>query len=401
MSMQIMLLGTGSADGWPNPFCECSSCTTERVAGRIRRPSSALIDDVILIDCGPTAPHAAGAAGRSLRAVQHVLITHGHPDHLDPAFLLARQWTDATSSLAVWGPPGAIDLCRDWIAPGAPVVLNVLAPGDPVTLATDRGDYDLLALPAAHSSGDGDALAEEALLYELTAANGHRLLYATDTGPLPASTMQLMDRPIDVLILDQTFGDHHGHGTGHLDLGTFIDLHETLADAGVTTSATQVVATHLSHHNPTTPQLRARLRVHGVIVPDDLDVIESRAASERNPLRLLILGGARSGKSTHAENAAKLFGQPVTYVATAAPCTVPAGPRTGRRWKPSTSPESWLPHPSVTSCLSTASRSGSPESSMDSTHGIESTRGATTRSARTSYAGSTNSSRHFARLLLT
>lgn len=316
--MQIMLLGTGSADGWPNPFCECSSCTTERVAGRIRRPSSALIDDVILIDCGPTAPHAAGAAGRSLRAVQHVLITHGHPDHLDPAFLLARQWTDTTSSLAVWGPPGAIDLCRDWIAPGAPVVLNVLAPGARVTLATDRGDYDLLALPAAHSSGDGDALAEEALLYQLTAANGHRLLYATDTGPLPAGTVQLMDRPVDVLILDQTFGDHHDHGTGHLDLGTFVDMHEMLADAGVTTSATQVLATHLSHHNPPTPQLRARLRVHGVIVPGDLDVIESRAASERNPLRLLILGGARSGKSTHAENAAKLFGQPITYVATAA-----------------------------------------------------------------------------------
>ena len=314
--MLILLLGTGSADGWPNPFCECSSCTTERVAGRIRRPSSALIDDLILIDCGPTAPHAAGAAGRSLSAVQHVLITHGHPDHLDPAFLLARQWTDASAPLVVWGPRGAIDLCRDWIAPAAPVELRVLEPGDRASLPTDRGDYALLAVPAAHSSGNGDTLAEEALLYQLTAPDGHRLLYATDTGPLPDSTIAMIERALDVVVLDETFGDYQDHGTGHLDLATFAQQVSSLRTAGIANADTQIVATHLSHHNPPTPQLRERLREEGVLVPADLDVIESR--SMPLPWRQLVLGGARSGKSTHAERLAAESGKRVTYVATAA-----------------------------------------------------------------------------------
>ncbi len=314
--MRITFLGTGSADGWPNPFCECASCATEREAGRIRRPSSALIDDAILIDCGPTTTHAAGAAGLSLRSVRHVLITHGHPDHLDPAFLLARQWTDVSTPLVVWGPRSAVDLCRDWIAPGAPVELRVLAPGDRVTLPADRGDYALLAVPAAHSSGNGDALAEEALLYQLTAPDGHRLLYATDTGPLPATTMRMIDSPVDVIVLDETFGDNHGHGTGHLDLATFVQAVAALRAAGIASADTQVVATHLSHHNPPTPQLRARLHQQGVRVPDDLDVLESRVT--KAPMRLLIMGGARSGKSTHAESVAANSGQRVTYVATAA-----------------------------------------------------------------------------------
>ena len=28
----VALLGTGSADGWPNPWCRCASCTATRPA---------------------------------------------------------------------------------------------------------------------------------------------------------------------------------------------------------------------------------------------------------------------------------------------------------------------------------------------------------------------------------
>jgi adenosylcobinamide kinase/adenosylcobinamide-phosphate guanylyltransferase len=82
--MRIRLLGTGSADGWPNPFCECPSCEFERREGRTRMPTSALVDDVVMIDSGPTAPYNASRGGISLRQVQHLVLTHGHPDHLAP-----------------------------------------------------------------------------------------------------------------------------------------------------------------------------------------------------------------------------------------------------------------------------------------------------------------------------
>ena len=30
--MELVLLGTGSADGWPNPFCMCASCVAAKHA---------------------------------------------------------------------------------------------------------------------------------------------------------------------------------------------------------------------------------------------------------------------------------------------------------------------------------------------------------------------------------
>jgi adenosylcobinamide kinase/adenosylcobinamide-phosphate guanylyltransferase len=183
--MLVTLLGTGSADGWPNPFCECASCVAERRAGRSRRPSSALVDGRVLIDCGPGATHAANAAGVSLRSVEHVLLTHGHPDHLDPAFLLTRRWTSRNDTPRVGTAAG--HGLRDWLGPDSMVELHVLAPGDDAGLQTARGTYAVRALPAQHAHGDGDVMAEEALLYAITAPDGARLLYATDTGRSPAT----------------------------------------------------------------------------------------------------------------------------------------------------------------------------------------------------------------------
>ena len=60
--MIVQLLGTGSADGWPNPFCRCPSCTSERTAGRTRCPTAALVDGCLLLDAGPTAAAAAGVS---------------------------------------------------------------------------------------------------------------------------------------------------------------------------------------------------------------------------------------------------------------------------------------------------------------------------------------------------
>ena len=88
----VVVLGTGSADGWPNPHCSCASCTTERSAGRLRGQTAALVDGRLLLDCGPETPAAAQRAGIDLTGLRHVLITHMHPDHCAPAFLLFRSW---------------------------------------------------------------------------------------------------------------------------------------------------------------------------------------------------------------------------------------------------------------------------------------------------------------------
>jgi adenosylcobinamide kinase/adenosylcobinamide-phosphate guanylyltransferase len=249
-----------------------------------------------------------------MRSVEHVLITHGHPDHLDPAFLLSREWVSTHGALHVWAPPRAIDLCRPWIGPESSVELHEIRPGDHVGLDTTTGRYDVHVLAAAHSSGNGDELSAEAVLFSVDAPDGHRLLYATDTAQLPAETQLAVTGRFDVILIDETFGDTNDHGTGHLDLETLPEVLNALRANGAIDDDTLVIATHLSHHNPPTPELRARLAAMGAHVVDDLTVVDTRQATRVGSSHVII-GGARSGKSRHAESLLALRSA-VTYVAT-------------------------------------------------------------------------------------
>lgn len=306
---EVLVLGTGSADGWPSPFCTCASCADMRSRGRVRTPTAALLDGVILIDAGPTVPSAVARAGRDLRGVQHVLVTHAHPDHLDPALLLWLDWNPTPHTIHLWGPPAVIAACRDWIGPRTPVELHEIAPDMTLSLQTVAGAYVVRVIPARHDGRTHDVVAAEAVLYDIATPVGDRILYATDTGVLD-DVERMRDAAYDVILIEETFGDHSEHGTGHLDLTTLPVMLERLTAVGARTERTRVIAVHLSHHNPPEGELRDRLDALGVSLVDDGEVV-GRARRE------LILGGARSGKSREAERRARAFTN-VTYVATAA-----------------------------------------------------------------------------------
>jgi phosphoribosyl 1,2-cyclic phosphodiesterase len=256
--VHVRLLGTGAADGWPNPWCGCSSCADARKRGEARRQTSVLVDGQVLLDLSPALP----PDGVSLAAVHTVLVTHAHPDHCAPFALLWRHWVLPDQRLTVAGPPDVLESCRPWLAPDGPVDLVPVGPGSHLRC---RG-YVVRVLPADHEV--------PAVLYDVTAPDGGRLLYATDTGPLPDAAVEAVrGAAFDVVLLEQTFGDKADHGTRHLDLRTFPAQVDRLRAVGAVGPESDVVAVHLGHHNPPSPHLAARLAEQGArLLPDGAEL---------------------------------------------------------------------------------------------------------------------------------
>ena len=258
--MTVTLLGTGAADGWPNAFCGCGSCRRAAADGDLRAQTSALVDDRLLLDCGPETPRQALRAGADLAGVEAVLVTHAHPDHFDPAMLLYRSWV-CQAPLLVLGPPPVVEACTHWLAPGQQVVALV-----PVTAGQvlDAAGYRVGVLAAAHGT-PGDAV-----LYDVTGPGGQRLLHATDTAELPEATLDaLAGADLDLLLLEETFGDREDLPGDHLTQPSFARTVTALRERGAVTGRTDVVAVHLSHFNPPRDELERRLAACGARVVSD------------------------------------------------------------------------------------------------------------------------------------
>ena len=308
--MEVRLLGTGSADGWPNPWCTCASCSALRRRGEVRAQTAALVDGTLLVDCGPDVPRTAQRHGIALDTVRTLLLTHAHADHCGPAALLWRSWVPGLGPLEVAGPPAALAACRDWVGPADPVTWRELAAGDDAVLASG---HRVRALPAVHDPAVGPPL-----LYDVETPAGGRLLCAWDTAPPLPPLPPLPDgAAYDVVLLECTNGDGPRVGEHH-------DLHDwALAVAGLrrtghVTADTTVVPVHLGHRNPPPPELARRFAAFGAVVLDDGEVVGPPAPRTPGPHRVLLTGGTRSGKSLAAER--RLLTEPrVTYVATSLP----------------------------------------------------------------------------------
>jgi adenosylcobinamide kinase/adenosylcobinamide-phosphate guanylyltransferase len=312
--VKLQLLGTGSSDGWPNPWCTCASCNAARRAGELREQTAVLVDDRILIDCGPDVPRAASRLGVDLGSVELLLIGHTHPDHCAPQALMWRGWSSAAARpLEVIGPPAVVELCRPWADPAGPITFTSLAPGDTV----ERLGYGIRAYPAAH----GGPELGPAVLYDLTGGDGARLLYAVDTAPLADGALPGDPaHPYDVVLLEETLGDASARIGEHHSLDDFAATIAALRRTGAVTARTQIVAVHLGHGNPPDEELRRRLGLLGAVAPLDGSVLHTgddpAPLGQPVPRRVLITGGARSGKSQEAER--RMAGEPeVVYVATA------------------------------------------------------------------------------------
>jgi adenosylcobinamide kinase / adenosylcobinamide-phosphate guanylyltransferase len=301
-AVRVQLLGTGASDGWPNPWCACASCAAAAAAGLVRGQSSALIDGRLLVELGAETPRAALRHGASLAGVEAVLVTHGHPDHHAWPAWMWRGWAGGRRPLVLVAPPAVVAEARPHLDDAVRAV--EVSPGDRLEVA----GYRVVVLPAAHAGPE----VGPAVLYDVTAPDGGRLLWACDTGPLPDAALELVrDRAYDVVALELT----SAHLPGHHDLCSWPEQVAVLRRLRAVVERTDLLAVHLGHDNPPPGELDRLLAQWGGRAPVDGEVVGA-GARPRPARRTLVLGGARSGKSAHAE--ALVAAEPVvTYVATA------------------------------------------------------------------------------------
>ncbi len=252
--MRVRMLGTGSSDGWPNPWCRCRSCAAARTTGRIRRQTSALVDGRLLIELG----HDGVRAAVDLSAVEAVLVTHAHPDHHAVPAWMWRGWAEGRRPLTLVAPPAVVADARPRLDETVRAV--EVSPGDRL----DVCGYDVRVLPATHAGPD----AGPAVLYDITGPDGATLLWATDTGTLGEAALAMTEnRAYDAILLDLT----SAHLPDHHDLTTWPAQVSELRKRGAVLGSTALHAIHLGHDNPPGEELDAVLAAWGASAPEDGD----------------------------------------------------------------------------------------------------------------------------------
>jgi len=243
--MQLCILGTAAAEGWPAPFCVCESCEEARRRGgsNLRSRSGALIDDDFKIDFCPDTLVQMQRTGRHLHNVKTLVFTHQHSDHLSPSELswcVAPYSATPPEKIDVYAPAPVIEIIQQKCSEKVLSVLNLnlLIPHEPLT--TKQGDR-ILALPADHVAG--------ATVLLITRGD-KTIFYGHDSGLYPEETLNGLEKngAIDLILMDCTSGGLETINRGHMSVFGVEQMRDELKKRGVITEKTRVIATHFSHN---------------------------------------------------------------------------------------------------------------------------------------------------------
>lgn len=258
----MLFFGTGAAELYPNPFCNCDFCESIRKTGEMPRKRSCLLMDAHnMIDFGPEALAAAQMYGARLYDVDNLFITHSHEDHLCISNIEVLSMTPQRDHkpLNIYLSESACDFLQRYMAALRPVYARgeteletlikrgvvVLHPVKPYTRFAVDG-MEVFTIESNHMAHGKD---EYALNYIFTRPDGSKLIYAADTGLYSEENLRtLSGTRADTLVMEGTFGDIHVEGAraSHLNAENFVIQLRNLLQHDVITQKTEVYMTHIN-----------------------------------------------------------------------------------------------------------------------------------------------------------
>ncbi|MFC1997554.1 MBL fold metallo-hydrolase [Chloroflexota bacterium] len=278
--MRLTFLGSAAANAFPEAFCSCENCEGARTLGgsSLRKRSSAIINDDLLIDLGPDIMTAAQMHNRPLTNLRYCLQTHAHADHLDVSHLLSRSpgfGVIGAPRLHFYASPATqkriIQIFERDLSSES---LLDLETGESLNLrlhtiepwqTLEIGPYQVMAVPANHDPG------VEPLLYAIQTKE-RSIFYGTDTAALPEETwrgLQCCKLRFDLVIMDHTYGPKES-GFDHLSAHQLIEHLGRMREEGLLSDDARAFATHIAHEgNPPHPQLAAFAAEQGYEVAFD------------------------------------------------------------------------------------------------------------------------------------
>lgn len=284
--MKLRFLGTSAATGFPNAHCRCENCVAARAQGgkSIRRMSSAMIDDDLLIDLGPDVDSACRDQGIDLADVEWVLQTHPHLDHLSPIHAVGRaaSWAAKNAKQLEWfGAQKTVDLIIGLLGKSAPKVdLTVNEPDSAAKLKLTSiapwheytvGPYRVQTIASNHDPH------VDPMIFAIE-KNGRRLLYGTDTTTLPDDTWPRMAElgwMFDVVVFDHNDGFARDVSLTHMGSGGVMREIGVMRELGVVIDSTRLFGTHIAHHSNSTHDVeQARAQALGYDIAYDGLIID-------------------------------------------------------------------------------------------------------------------------------
>jgi ribonuclease BN (tRNA processing enzyme) len=194
--MRLIILGSGTCV----PYHRRGSSSYA-----LRLPKS-----TILLDCGNGATWKLGKVGINYLEIDHILITHFHPDHTSDLipFLFATRYSYGSTrkkQLHLWGPSGFIsffsalkEAYSDWIVPQELIVTDI----EKTEIQLD--DFVLKSARTVHT--------ENSLAYRIE-SEGKSLVYSGDTAY--SESLAKLAENTDILLIECSMPDEL-QAEGHL-----------------------------------------------------------------------------------------------------------------------------------------------------------------------------------------